>query len=73
MVRDGDLVAAEITVRGDKLEVGRIQRLFGGVQSVDGPQGYVYDIEHGAPSSRGAGAIATRAGPPFPPDTIEVP
>jgi hypothetical protein len=37
-------MAAEITVNGDTLDVGRIQRLFGGVSSVDGLQGYLYDV-----------------------------
>ena len=45
LTRGGDLVAAEITVRGDTLDVGRIQRLFS-VQSVDPAQGYIYDVSN---------------------------
>ena len=34
VARDGGLVAGEITLRGDALEAGRMQTLFGGVQRV---------------------------------------
>jgi hypothetical protein len=44
VVRDGALVAAPITARGDTLEVGQIRTLFGGIQIIDGSQGYVYDV-----------------------------
>ena len=44
LTRSGDLMAVEITVRGDTLDVGRTQRLFGGAQSAYGAQGYMYDV-----------------------------
>jgi hypothetical protein len=44
VTRGGDLMAAEITVHGDTLDVGRTQRLFGGVPSVDDLLGYIYDV-----------------------------
>jgi serine/threonine protein kinase len=40
----GDLMAAEIAIRGKTLEVGRIQRLFGGVIAGGAPRGYLYDV-----------------------------
>ena len=43
VTRTGDLFAAEITVRGDTIDIGRTQRLFG-VQNVDPTQGYTYDV-----------------------------
>ena len=64
VVRDGDLVAAEIAVRGDTLEVGRIQRLFGGVQSVDGPQGYVYDVTRDGSKFIVVESVERRSGAP---------
>jgi hypothetical protein len=44
VARGGDLMAAEVTARGDTLEVERGKRLFGGILSVDAAQGYLYDV-----------------------------
>ena len=44
VTRSGDLMAVEITVHGDTLDAERAQRLFGGVQTVDGPHGYASDV-----------------------------
>jgi Tol biopolymer transport system component len=41
VTRDGDLMAAEISARGEMLTVGRIQKLFGGVIATGG---YLYDV-----------------------------
>jgi hypothetical protein len=41
LTRTGDLMAAEIAVRGETLDVGRIQKLFGGVI---GAGGHLYDV-----------------------------
>ena len=52
VTRGGDLMAAEVTARGDTLVVGRVQRLFGGILSVDAAQGYLYDVVLEATSTR---------------------
>jgi WD40-like Beta Propeller Repeat len=44
VTRGGDLMAAEVIARGDTLDVGRVQRLFGGILAVDAAQGYSYDV-----------------------------
>ena len=52
LTRGGDLMAAEVTVVGDTLEVGPAQRLFGGIANSEAAQGYVYDVALEGTSTR---------------------